>query len=418
MALMKSVGILHYAAPPVVGGVEITIYHQARLLAEAGFQPQVIAGRGESFHSQTTFHQIPGLDSRNPEVLRVGGELAQGMVTDKFKTLEEELYQQLRPILAACQVCIVHNAVTLHKNLPLTSALKRISEARITQLIAWCHDFAWQDALYTPDLHHGWPWDLLKTPWPGVPYVAVSEHRRERLAALLGVPTADIRVITPGVDENEFLSLPPLAQDLARRLNLFQADPLVLLPARITRRKNIEFAIQVMAELIKYKPAARLLITGPPGPHNPKNQAYLEALKTLQEQHKLASAVCFLYEHGDGGSPLHLSDEVIAGLFRISDVLLFPSKREGFGIPVLEAGLGRIPVFAADIPPMRESAGELAYLFDPSGDPGSVAEAIRERLEYDQAYRLRKRVLDRFTWHAIVENQIIPLLVEAAHSEI
>jgi hypothetical protein len=30
------VAILHYAGPPIVGGVEITIQHHARLLAEAG----------------------------------------------------------------------------------------------------------------------------------------------------------------------------------------------------------------------------------------------------------------------------------------------------------------------------------------------------------------------------------------------
>jgi hypothetical protein len=50
--------ILHYAAPPVIGGVERVIYYQATLLADAGHQVIVAAGRGESFHPKVDFRQI------------------------------------------------------------------------------------------------------------------------------------------------------------------------------------------------------------------------------------------------------------------------------------------------------------------------------------------------------------------------
>jgi len=40
------VGIVHYAAPPVVGGVELTIYHHTRVLLAEGHQVTVVAGRG------------------------------------------------------------------------------------------------------------------------------------------------------------------------------------------------------------------------------------------------------------------------------------------------------------------------------------------------------------------------------------
>jgi mannosylglucosylglycerate synthase len=95
-------------------------------------------------------------------------------------------------------------------------------------------------------------------------------------------------------------------------------------------------------------------------------------------------------------------------------LLIFPSRSEGFGIPVLEAGLARLPVFAADIPPVKESAGGLAQLFDPEGDPQAVAEAILAHLENDRAYQLRRRVLSQFTWQAILHNRLIPLIKEVA----
>jgi hypothetical protein len=116
----RRVAILHYAAPPIVGGVEVTIYHHARLLTQAGYHVHVIAGRGESFHPRVTFHLIPEVDSRHPEVLSVGQALATGQVAFSFVALRDRLADRLCPLLTEADVCIVHNAITLHKNLPLT----------------------------------------------------------------------------------------------------------------------------------------------------------------------------------------------------------------------------------------------------------------------------------------------------------
>ena len=402
--------MLHFAAPPVVGGVESTIYHHARLLAEAGYDVHVIAGRGEAFHPNVQFHHLPEMDSQYPEVLTIGAALASGSLGPEFHSFRDRLSESLSTLLKDIPVCIVHNAITLHKNLPLTAALHLLNQTQSTRLIAWCHDFAWLDDLYTPSLHSGYPWDLLRTPWPDVRYVTVSRHRREKLAALLDLPEDDIQVVTPGIDLYEFLKLEPLTRQLVDRLNLTQANPLMLLPARITRRKNIEFALQVTASLTGKTSQPTLLVTGPPGPHNPKNIAYLQSLKTLRNELGLNEQVNFVYEHGETDQPLHLPDEVIADLYRMADLLLFPSLREGFGIPVLEAGLARIPVFAADIPPVRESSGDFAVLFDPQGDASAVADEITEHLKNDRAYHLKQRVLEYFTWQRILEKDLIPLI--------
>ncbi len=411
--MQARIAILHYAAPPIVGGVESTIYHHARLLSQAGYDVHVVAGRGDAFHPDVAFHRLPEADSRHPEVLTVGKALAAGEVPPQFHALTGRLAVRLGELLEDIPVCVVHNALTLHKNLPLTAALHRLNQSGSPRLIAWCHDFAWLDELYTPALHDGYPWELLREPWPGVRYVTVSQHRRRRLAGLFGLPEEHIRVVTPGVDLGEFLKLAPLTRELAARLGLAAADPLLLLPARVTRRKNIEFAIRITAALRERFPNPVLVVTGPPGPHNPKNLAYLQALTTLRRELGVEQQIHFLYEQGEDGQPLHLPDEVVADFFRLADLLLFPSLREGFGIPVLEAGLARLPVFAADIPPVRESGGDFVHLFDPRGDADAVAGQIAARLKHDRAYRLRRRVVEHFTWQRILQNHLIPL-IEAA----
>ena len=44
---MSRVALLHYAAPPVIGGVESVVGQHARLMADAGHQVCIVAGRGE-----------------------------------------------------------------------------------------------------------------------------------------------------------------------------------------------------------------------------------------------------------------------------------------------------------------------------------------------------------------------------------
>ena len=408
----KHISILHYAAPPVIGGVESTIYHHARMLASAGYAVQVIAGRGAKFDPQIEFTAIPEVDSNHLTILEIGHVLAKGEIPAEFAFLRDQLVVKLQTVLSDSAALIVHNAHTLHKNLALTAALHEINARSSLPMIAWCHDFAWQDPLYLPGLHPGYPWNLLSQAWPGVSYVAVSQDRAARLAELMGVDRQAIRVITPGVDPASFWGLDPTVLALADRMELLESAPLLLLPARLTRRKNIELAIKITAAMQAYLPRPTLLVTGPPGPHNPQNLAYFQELRDLRRELKVEQRVIFLAEAGPGGSPLSLEDVSLPGLFRLADGLLFPSLREGFGIPVLEAGLARLPVFASDIPPVAESGGGHVLVFDPQDDPQAIARRISRKLNRDPGYLLKRRVVERFSWQAIVNKKILPLLDE------
>ena len=151
----------------------------------------------------------------------------------------DEIAPRLEEALAGTDVLMVHNVLSLHKNLALTAALRSLHDAgRAPAILAWCHDFAWRDPLYQPELHPGQPWDLLREPWPGVRYVVVSADRRGILAELLGIPASDIAVVTPGVDLAGILKLEADTAELVARHGLLEADPLLLLPARITRAQE------------------------------------------------------------------------------------------------------------------------------------------------------------------------------------
>ena len=411
----RSVAILHYAGPPNIGGVEITMAAHAQVLAADGWQVRVLTGRGDWQHPDVQTITIPELGSRGPELEQVAHELTQGVVSPLFEDLTERIVQHLEHHLAGVDVAIVHNVLSLHKNQAFTTALYRLHQSgRAPRLLAWCHDFAWLDPLYTPELHDGEPWELLRYAWPGVQYVVVSEDRRGMLAGLFNLPLEDVTVATPGIDLASFLKLEADTVELVKRLNLLEADPLLLLPARITRRKNIEQGIAIVGALRQLGLHPKLIVTGPPGPHNPTNAAYLAQLQALRDESGAQDAVVFLYETytDEQGSPLPVSDAMLADWYRLADGLLFPSRYEGFGIPILEAGIAGIPIFGSDIPPFRTTAGDTAFYFDLAASPEDIATQIAALVRDDQRGQLRRRVRLEYTWEAIYQRVILPLLID------
>ncbi|MGB8643774.1 MAG: glycosyltransferase [Anaerolineae bacterium] len=194
------IAILHYSAPPVIGGVESTIEAQARLLADYGYPVKILAGRGAGFDARVPLELTPTLDSTHAFVLQVQRKLAVGSVSGDFHALTAAIHRHLTAQFQGIDVCIVHNALTLHKNLALTNALHELARTRSLRLIGWCHDFAWTDPLYVNELHAGVPWNLLREKWEGVQYVVVSADRRQELARLLNAPEQAIVVAPPGLD--------------------------------------------------------------------------------------------------------------------------------------------------------------------------------------------------------------------------
>lgn len=397
--MAQTIALLHYTAPPVIGGVESTLAAHARLLRAHRYHVKTLAGRGESADLL-----LPEADSRHERVQAVQTALNEGVVTDEFRALTAELTRTLESALADCDLCIAHNIATLHKNLALTTSLHTLVSTRRVRLIAWCHDFAWDDPVYAGQLHPGLPWNLLRTRWDNTKYVVVSAARRADLARLTGLSESEIEVVPPGIDPLEFFAVSAPVRCWVHDLKLLDGAPLLLLPARVTRRKNIELAIDIVTALRERGLRPKLIVMGPLGPHNPANRAYLDELKTRRVQAGLSEDVIFLQEYGI------VDDAARRDLYALADALLFPSTREGFGIPVLEAGLARLPIFCADIPVFRESANDNAVFFPLEDSPTDIAGRIADFLLNDSRYALKHRVLTAYSWERIFEEHIERLL--------
>jgi len=370
--------------------VEAILAAQADLLRGAGHDVRVLAGRGDA-------ELIPELDSRHPEVELVTRALAAGDdAGEKFGQLQSRLRTVLSDRLSDRELVLVHNVMTMPFNLPAAAALADLGLPKV----AWTHDLAWVDPRHAAYQRRSWPTSLLRLPQERTTYVAISEVRRGEICSVLGLPVDQVPIVPNGIDPAQVFSLGSHVLQLAAAAGFNDADPLILVPVRITRRKRLELALAAAAILRRREPALRLVVTGPLGPHSGDNLAYWRELERLRSQLGLEAVVSFLHEQTPLEAPHPISQQDVFELYRLADMILLPSESEGFGLPVLEAALVRAPLVCADLPVLREP-GAGNFTFPPFASAEVVAETLAQALS-SPAADLRRNVLRTFAWPRVL----------------
>jgi glycosyltransferase-like protein len=100
-------------------------------------------------------------------------------------------------------------------------------------------------------------------------------------------------------------------------------------------------------------------------------------------------------------------EEELPRWYHTADAFVFPSRKEGWGLALLEALAAGLATVATDIPVFREFLGEQDALLVPAGDAGALGD-VMVRVASDPELRSRlgrrgPRVAGRFTWRRCAE---------------
>jgi glycosyltransferase involved in cell wall biosynthesis len=371
------IALLHFSTWPEMGGVENVIRDQAAMLVNAGHQVRVLSGSGRDPGHNYEFILIPQLAGDFELNKAVRAVLERGQSDHNFSQYRSQLVEVLEPALREVDLTIVHNIFTVQQNLACTRALHDLASRH--KMIAWTHDLTVTNsdsALPNPTQP---PWNLMRTSAPNVIYVAVSDLRAAEIKTHLQ-PPVEPQVIPDMIDPARLFGLTPEMRGSLLSLEIPWRDFVFLLPARVMVRKNIDFAIAVVRQLREQGRNSLLLITGAKVPNSPASEHYGAFLRQSVPE-DLRSDIIFVNDY------FPVQDSTLRDLYLLSDCLLFPSLQEGFGLPVLEAAMHRMPVWCGDIPAFHALQGTGSFLLD---DPAKLPEAV-SWLEAQSAFRQQRR---------------------------
>lgn len=223
--------------------------------------------------------------------------------------------------------------------------------------------------------------------------IADSLATKNDLLRLTNIPEEKITVIHLGVEEIYYQPVPKNQQQTIKN-HYHTGQQFILDVGTIEPRKNLSFLIEVFHETIKkFNLPHNLVITGKMG-------WYYEGIFQQIKELGLIKRVIFTG---------YVPDKNLPALYQASELFVFPSLYEGFGLPPLEAMASGLPVISSNRSSLPEVIGAGGLLISPT-DKTAWREAIGRTLtDQKLARRLGAAGQQRsrqFTWQKCAEKTL------------
>ena len=250
--------------------------------------------------------------------------------------------------------------VTVHDAAYFETSAHRWDRAFLQQRLKW--KFLYRKLSQKADLFH-----------------SVSYFSAERLGHFFPSIRSRIRVVHNAVTSHFFEPVTEAGRDYLAETGLRQRR-FLLIPGGLHFRKNADLILQAWPRLQQLDRDLKLVVV------NHSDPAYVQKLQALGGDTHMAGFV---------------SDDALKALYAAAEAVWFPSRYEGFGLPVLEAMACGTPVVTSNASSLPEIAGDAAILADP-GKAEAHLEALQgllrsRAMREDLKARGRHRAL-QFTW--------------------
>lgn len=197
--------------------------------------------------------------------------------------------------------------------------------------------------------------------------LTVSEFSKSEILKAMRLKPERVFVIHEGVDREFFKKLPHKPSKLFKILVHGAAD----------ERKNLSTIIKAAKILADRRKKFQVVVVGMDA-EELAYTSYVVEVTQLDLGYKVEWA---------GNVP----GEMLPQVYAEADLFLYPSRLEGFGLPVLEAFACGVPVVASNTTSLPEVAGDAALLVDPKS-PEAIAKAVAQMMEKPA---LRRRFIQK-----------------------
>jgi glycosyltransferase involved in cell wall biosynthesis len=212
--------------------------------------------------------------------------------------------------------------------------------------------------------------------------IAVTAAARDEIVEELGLPPERFSVVHHGATRPTPVN--PAPEQEVRERYAIGDRRVVLCVASKRPHKNQALLVRAAQEL---PDDVAIVLAGHPEPYDAELRALAGDLG-VREKIRFAD---------------YVPDPDLEALWGIAGVAAFPTRAEGFGMPVLEALSRGVPVACSDLPVLREVSGGLARTFGPD-DASGAAEAIAGALAAPGDTAVEGPAwAARFTWEAAAE---------------
>ncbi len=196
--------------------------------------------------------------------------------------------------------------------------------------------------------------------------IATSESTKKDLMRFYRLPSEKISVVYQSCNERFFQDKSPaILKNIREAYRL--PEQFMLFVGELSPRKNLLSAVRAL-ELLPPSVQIPLVVVGSGRHYKTKVLRYVRR-KGLQKLVRF----------------LTVSDQDLPAIFQNASLFIYPSRYEGFGIPLLEAALSKIPILTSRVASIPEVVGHGAHLVDPL-DITQISDGI-ERLLTDDPYR-------------------------------
>lgn len=222
--------------------------------------------------------------------------------------------------------------------------------------------------------------------------VTISEVEKTNITKTLGLSTDAVTVVHNGVSGR--FGTKPSGEILQKvRDDLGLTNDFFLFLGNVEPRKNVNNTVKAFVFFAEKNDKIKLVITG-------IKASFVEDI--LAEIGKQSMLNRFVFAG-------FVSENVLLTLYSQAKLFLYPSLREGFGLPILEAMAFGTPVLTSNISAMPEVAGDAAFLVNPYSVE-EIAAGMQTAYE-NETLRNEKIALgylrpSMFTWQKTAEKML------------